>query len=283
MITFAPIIAASLASLPIQDPAAARGDLWHIVRVTVEQVTIIGHRGASNEAPENTMASFVRALELGAHGVEFDVQLTSDAVPVVIHDAMLDRTTTGSGPVLAATLDQVQALDAGGWFDLSFADERVPLLDDVLGLPAEVFELEIKTWGRPVLDAVLDAVDRAGVFDRVKFTGWNHAMLCRLKAERPDATIGLFAQQPQAWMNDAVFERYVLGTAETAGFDVAHVHAGAITRPIASGLQELGYVVHANDAVGPVEILRALDAGAQSISTNDVALATSLLNGPHKT
>ena len=247
--------------------------------MAVEQVTVIGHRGASSEAPENTMSSFVRSLELGANGFEFDVQLTSDGVPVVIHDAMLDRTTTGSGPVLAATLDEVQALDAGAWFDASFAGERVPLLDDVLGLAAEVFELEIKTWGRAVLDAVLDAVDRADVFDRVKFTGWNHAMLCRLKTERPNAKIGLFAQRPQDWMNDAIFERYVLGTAETAGFDVAHVYAGAITRPIASGLRDLGYVVHANDAVGRDQILRALDAGAQSISTNDVHLAMSLLAG----
>ena len=247
--------------------------------MAVEQVTVIGHRGASSEAPENTMRSFVRSLELGANGFEFDVQLTSDGVPVVIHDAMLDRTTTGSGPVLAATLDEVQALDAGAWFNASFAGERVPLLDDVLGLAAEVFELEIKTWGRAVLDAVLDAVDRADVFDRVKFTGWNHSMLCRLKTERPNAKIGLFTQQPQDWMNDAIFERYVLGTAETAGFDVAHVYAGAITRPIASGLRDLGYVVHANDAVGRDQILRALDAGAQSISTNDVHLAMSLLAG----
>ncbi len=223
------------------------------------------------------MSAFERCLELGANGIEFDVQLTSDGFPVVIHDQMLDRTTTGSGPVFEATLDQIRVLDAGRWWDESFAGERVPLLDDVLSLPSEMFELEIKTWGRAALDAVLDAVDRAGVFDRVKFTGWNHPMLCRLKAERPDARIGLFAQPPQPWMNEAVFERYVLGTAETAGFDVAHVYAGAITERIAAGLGELGYAVYANDAVGRDQVLQARDAGAQSISTNDVALALSLL------
>jgi glycerophosphoryl diester phosphodiesterase len=247
--------------------------------MTAGQVTVIGHRGASHEAPENTMAAFTRALELGANGFEFDVQLTHDGHPVVVHDAMLERTTTGSGPVFAATLDEIRALDAGEWFHPEYAGESVPLLDAVLALPAEVFELEIKTWGRAVLDAVLDSVDRAAVFDRVKFTGWTHSTLCRLKAERPEARVGLFTQQPQAWMNDAVFAHYVLGTAETAGFDVAHVHASAITGAIATGLRELGYVVHANDAAGREDILRALDAGAQSISTNDVALAVSLLNG----
>lgn len=239
---------------------------------------VIGHRGASAEAPENTMAAFTRALELGADGFEFDVQLTSDGHPVVIHDAMLERTTNGTGPVFEATLEEIRRLDAGSWFDPAFANSRVPRLDEVLALPAAVFELEIKTQGRAVLDAVLDAVDRAGVFDRVKFTGWDHALLCRLKAERPHATIGLFAQRPQPWMNDAIFERYILGTAETAGFDVAHVYAGELTESIAEGLKMLGYVVHGNDAVGQEDLRRAVASGASSVSADDVALALSIVS-----
>lgn len=238
---------------------------------------LIGHRGASAEAPENTMAAFVRSLELGADGFEFDVQLTSDGLPVVIHDTMLERTTTGAGPVFEASFTEVRGLDAGSWFGDDFAGELVPTLGEVLSLPAAVFELEIKTQGRLVLDAVLESVDRVGVFERVKFTGWDQALLCRLKKERPEATIGLFAQRPQPWMNDVVFERYILGTAETAGFDVAHVYAGVLTERIAVGLSELGYAVHANDAVGRDDIRRAVDAGATSISLNDVALAVSML------
>lgn len=239
-------------------------------------VMVIAHRGASEEAPENTMSAFERALALGADGFEFDVQLTSDGRPVVIHDAMLDRTTTGSGPVFASSAKHIATLDAGDWFGAEFSGERVPSLEAVLGLPAQIFELEIKSWGREVLDVVLAAVDRAGVFDRVKFTGWNHPMLARLKVERPEAKVGLFAQRPQSWMNDAVFERYILGTAETAGFDVAHVYAGVMTERLAIGLRDLGYAVHANDAVGRDEILRAVDAGADSISADEVALALSV-------
>lgn len=248
--------------------------MWHSVVMSL----LIGHRGASAEAPENTMASFERALALGADGFEFDVQLTSDGHAVVMHDALLNRTTNGSGPVFDSTLEEVRALDAGSWFSPSFSGAQVPILDDVLALPAGVFELETKTWGQAVLDSVLDAVDRAGVFDRVKFTGWNHPMLCRIKADRPDATIGLFAKRPEPWMTDAVFERYILGTAETAGFDVAHVYAGAITEPIASRLRDLGYVVHANDAADRDELQRAIDAGAESFSLNDVALGRSMLD-----
>lgn len=240
-------------------------------------ITIIGHRGASEVAPENTMAAFTTALDLGADGFEFDVQLTSDGHPVVIHDTNLDRTTNGTGPVFDATLEQVRDLDAGSWFGPEFAGAQIPTLDEVLALDAKVFELEIKGWGRAVLDTVVETVERAGVFDRVKFTGWNHAMLCRFKAERPDATVDLFCQRPEPWMTEAVFERYVLGLAETARLDVAHVYAGVITKPIADGLRQLGYVAHANDAIKPEQVERLANAGAQSMSTNDVELAVSIL------
>ena len=80
------------------------------------------------------MASFARALDLGANGIEFDVHLTSDGRVVVIHDVTLDRTTTGSGSVHAATVDEIRSLDAGAWFGPAFSGERVPLLDAVLAL-----------------------------------------------------------------------------------------------------------------------------------------------------
>jgi glycerophosphoryl diester phosphodiesterase len=222
------------------------------------------------------MAAFQRALQLGADGFEFDVQLTSDGTAVVMHDAMLDRTTDGSGPLFENDFETIRRLDAGSTFGSEFAGEAVPSLREVLQLPARIFELEIKTWGRALLDAVLAEVDEAGVFERVKFTGWNHSMLCALKSERPDATVGLFSFQPQPWMNEAVFEYYVLGTAETAGFDVAHVYAGAITPSIADKLRDLGYVVHANDARGREDVERALAAGVDSLALDDVALAMSI-------
>ena len=68
---------------------------------------VIGHRGASAQSPENTMAAFRAAIELGADGIEFDVHLTSDGQLVVIHDAMLDRTTSGSGPVFETTAEAI--------------------------------------------------------------------------------------------------------------------------------------------------------------------------------
>lgn len=95
---------------------------------------IIGHRGACGLAPENTVASFRKAAELGVRWVEFDVHLSADGVPVVIHDDTVNRTTSGRGKVAKLTLGELQALDAGCWFQPRFQGERVPTLEAIVAL-----------------------------------------------------------------------------------------------------------------------------------------------------
>src|SRR3990172_9288447 len=98
----------------------------------VEYPLIFAHRGASAHAPENTLAAFRRALDDGSPAIEFDVKLSADGHAVVIHDQTVDRTTDGHGRVRELTLEQLKALDAGGWFDSAFRGERIPTLDEVL-------------------------------------------------------------------------------------------------------------------------------------------------------
>lgn len=108
---------------------------------------IIGHRGAAATAPENTLAGIRQAKREGAGWVEFDVKLSADGHAILMHDDTLDRTTTGTGPVRAATLDQIQALDAGVRFGAAWAGEKVPTLAEALALLSELgmgFNLEIK-------------------------------------------------------------------------------------------------------------------------------------------
>src|ERR1700675_1784021 len=99
---------------------------------------VIGHRGAAAHAPENTLAGLRRAKALGCGWVEFDVRLTGDGALVLCHDPLLDRTTSGSGPVSAKSLAAIRQCDAGSWFAPSFAGERVPTLDEALLLAAEL-------------------------------------------------------------------------------------------------------------------------------------------------
>lgn len=92
----------------------------------------IGHRGAPEAAPENTLAAFEAARQMGADGVELDVLLTADGVPVVCHNLTVDKTTNGTGCIRDLTVEQIKALDAGSWFHSRFAGERIPTLQEVL-------------------------------------------------------------------------------------------------------------------------------------------------------
>ena len=96
--------------------------------------SIVGHRGSSADRPENTLASYRRALEAGANIVEIDVRTTKDGVLVSMHDADVRRTTNGKGLIHELTLAELEQLDAGGWFDAKYQGERVPMVREILGL-----------------------------------------------------------------------------------------------------------------------------------------------------
>lgn len=98
---------------------------------------IIAHRGGSLEAPENTMASFKHAVNVGAKFVELDVQMSSDGALVIIHDDTLDRTTTGSGPISDYTLEELKQFDAGVKKGDQWKGESIPTLREVLDLCVE--------------------------------------------------------------------------------------------------------------------------------------------------
>jgi glycerophosphoryl diester phosphodiesterase len=105
---------------------------------TLDLPFVIGHRGAAAAAPENTLAGFRKAAELGARWVEFDVRLSGDGRPILLHDDTLERTTDGSGRADEKTWSELRRLDAGAWFGPSFAGERIPDLEETIGLLAEL-------------------------------------------------------------------------------------------------------------------------------------------------
>jgi glycerophosphoryl diester phosphodiesterase len=132
---------------------------------------VIGHRGAAARAPENTLAGFRRAKELGCTAVEFDVRLTADGAPVLCHDPTVDRTTAGRGRVSKLPLASIREFDAGSRFGPAFAGERVPRLEEALLLAAELeltANIEIKAGrGRDYATAAAVAATLALLRDRI--------------------------------------------------------------------------------------------------------------------
>ena len=165
-----------------------------ILRSVTGRVTIVGHRGAPAFAPENTLASFEVARELGVDMVEFDVHLSSDKRCVVIHDETVDRTTNGSGSVRAAAYAELRELDAGD-------GQRIPSLDEVLAWARDVgmpLSVELKhpnvCIGRPyegLEERVLALIDRYEMIDRSFVHSYHHAAALRAKALRPDISTAI--------------------------------------------------------------------------------------------
>lgn len=153
---------------------------------------IIAHRGGSAEAPENTLAAFANAIAIGADIIELDIHLSSDGVPVVIHDATLDRTTDGTGPVNSYTVQELKQFDAG-------QGERIPRLDEVFVLVgARVpFVLELKS-----LDAVPATVGLIKQHPEVRWMGLSGIpeALDALRAAFPEAelAVGTFGSRAAA-------------------------------------------------------------------------------------
>lgn len=146
-------------------------------RPGVTRPLVIAHRGAAGDAPESTMAAFELALRQGADAIEFDVHLSADGVPVVIHDARLERTTSGAGLVSEHSVAALKRLDAGAWYNCrhpakahgAYVRQRIPLLSELLAWVRErhcLAYLELKAGSDvyPGIERkVLDEIHRAGV------------------------------------------------------------------------------------------------------------------------
>lgn len=223
----------------------------------------MGHRGASGSAPENTMASFQRAKDLGADAVECDVHLSADGHLIVIHDATLDRTTNGRGPVSTLPMNQLKALDAGAWFGPAFSGEPLPTLEELLewsatGLPV-VIEVKWHPEAPKVVEACIALVDRMRASERVAFIAFDHRVALGIKQARPQWNCGvLYVGHPvdpvglaNAAQADGLLPQFGFATPEL----VAQAHAAQKWVAVWSPNEE-------------AEILHALNAGVDMIGTN---------------
>jgi glycerophosphoryl diester phosphodiesterase len=161
---------------------------------------VIGHRGASADAPENTIAAFELALEQGADGIELDVHLSADGHPVVIHDFTLERTTDGSGPVSAHRVRDLKRLDAGGWRDRRFRGQRVQTLQEVLERFRDRarFWVELKGGSRlypGIEERVISMLEIYDVLDRALLQSFDHDAIVRARSLSREIRLGMLVEE----------------------------------------------------------------------------------------
>ena len=242
--------------------------------------TVVAHRGASSTRPENTIPSFEESIRLGAGIVEFDVRLSRDGVPVVIHDLAVDRTTDGIGLVHELSSAELSSLNAG----TEAEPTPVPMLAEVLrcmsGRAAIAVEIKnipgepaFEPNREPIVEAVHAELERQGFDGAVLVVSFNPSSITASKLVAPDVPTGFLT-------TDLVPPREALAYAASAGHDMvlpgtrASIPAGAsfVDEVHAAGLRLGTWTVD-----DPETVRMLLDRGFDAVASNDPRMALAVL------
>jgi len=203
------------------------------------RILLGGHRGNPHEYPENTLASFRSAIELGVDVIECDVHRSEDGGLPVIHDHLLDRTSNGSGLVRDQTMAELKRFDAGSWKDPRFKDERIPSIDEVLALARGQVgvAIEIKNLPLPyagIEELVVEAVKSAGMVRDVVVISFDHRCIKRVGELESEILTGVLeASRPVE----------VLRVMDDADADVFCPHWASIEPQTAAELHAAGKMI----------------------------------------
>jgi glycerophosphoryl diester phosphodiesterase len=238
---------------------------------TADAPLVIAHRGASLRAPENTMAAFQLAVELGSDGIELDVKLTRDEQIVIHHDSTLDRTTNGSGNLKDFSLSELKELDAGGSFDVAFSGETIPTILELLDEVGDqiLLNIELTNYDAPfdsLPEKVLSVLDLVKLHDTILLSSFNPLALCRIKRlNREMRTALLVAPQIPGWAQ-ALLKKFT-------PYTDYHPHMKLVTRTIVEAVHRSHGRLNTWTVNEHEEMLSLLRIGVDGIITDDVETA----------
>lgn len=243
---------------------------------------IIAHRGASADAPENTRAAFRRAIAAGADGIEFDVRLSHDSIPIVFHDATLRRLARIENRISDLTAEELKKIDVGSWFnrafprkaDKNFSAETIPTLADTFDLlkdfPGLIY-VELKGRSRiPALArAVLNSIGETSLRSQIIVKSFHLEAVKLVKKIQPDIrAAALFEPKILTVLRK---KKLILDEAERCNADQISIHRSLATSKFVASAREKNFSVAIWTADNPVWVRRAFDYGVGAIITNDPA------------
>jgi glycerophosphoryl diester phosphodiesterase len=222
----------------------------------------IAHRGASGRglAPENTLAAFEKAIELGVDMLEVDVRKTGDGHIVVLHDPSLDRTTDSQGLVRDMTLEQVRQADAG-------AGERVPLLSEVLDLARHRAQVLLEIKSDFIAERVLQIIFESGAEDQVVLQSFNPQTVQRVKLLAPQLPASLLVGQLPTTPSRVRARRLVAQVLEVGANALSVWHA-TLTPPLIEEMRKRAIAVWAWTVDEEIIMRDLAMMGVQGIITN---------------
>lgn len=246
---------------------------------------LIAHRGASADAPENTLSALSLAADRGARMVEMDVTISADGVAVIHHDFELNRCTSGTGPIIQHSYEQLRTLDCGAWFDkkhpnapIKFAGEPLPTLEQAARLILErsmALNLEIKPslgWDEPTARACAETLAKIWPEGApIVVSSMSERALAVFKDHAPQFLRGLITYAiPENW-------RERMAALDCVSLHCSHFFAAphAIRE-----VQDAGYKILAYTVNDTLEAKRLLDSGLDAIFTDRIGEMTALYGAP---
>lgn len=222
---------------------------------------VILHRGASAYAPENTLAAFDLAVQLGVHHIELDLQLTADGHVVVIHDDTVDRTTNATGAVDDFTLAALQELDAGSWFGAAFSGEKIPTFEEVLLRYKGQLHIHAEIKGRSpsLAQRTADLIHLHDMAEHVTITSFQQEALQQIHAYAPELQTG--------WLVDKADDA-VINTAHALTVTQVCPKADTLTPETVKRLHDEGFVVRAWGVTNEELMRQVIESGADGMTVN---------------
>jgi glycerophosphoryl diester phosphodiesterase len=237
---------------------------------------IVAHRGMALEAPENTIASFRRALELGADGVELDVRLSADHVPVVYHYFYLDMNTDLQGVIFDYSLAQLRQAQAYCMADPALEPGRISTLPEILDLFAGKIGLEIEIKGpEPESAEIIGGVlnDFRHCWSSIEVTSYEPALLLAVQKICPGICADLLFPRSESWMKLDVVQYQAIHRARLAHARAVHLHPTQLTEEVVAAVRRNGIEVHAWDVNDVASLELAASLGLPRLCTDDLRQA----------
>lgn len=231
--------------------------------MSVKRVMNIAHRGASRYAPQNTMAAFKKAIEIGVDAIELDVHFSKDRRIVVIHDDTVDRTTDGTGAVNEFTLAELKKLDAGSYFSEEFIGQRIPTIEEVFEGVAGRTGLCIEIKEEGVAEALVPVIEEYDGVGGTTVTSGSFESIKKVRALNPKIKLGFLTRE----IHDAVVNDLL-----AIGVEQICPWQGVLDAEVVKSLHGKGLEVRAYGIGSNPELMeKMVKAGVDGMTVNDPA------------
>lgn len=247
---------------------------------------VIAHRGASAYAPENTIAAYGKARDLGVVDVELDIQLSKDDVVVLYHDSSLKEKTGVQGKVRDYEAADLLEVDIGAWFDRTHPEVEEPFTGTKLNTLAALFEnfgdtfryhVELKSKDRDLVALALVQIEAYGLQDRVRFTSFIYEQVVRARTQAPHIPTGLLVRDLRRLraeasgskeQGDLELQQQAVDRAVASGFDQVAFASEDLSHALVVYVQSQGLSIRAWRIKSDADMLRAIAMGTSGMTTN---------------